>query len=237
MKFLTRSMVLALWIAFSAAGAQAGDIVDKIVANVNGHPVLKSDWEEELAFEGLVNGRELDTLTKPERKAALERLIDQELLREQVRPAQPAPKDAVAARIGELRKRYPKIEGDEGWRATMAHYGMTQSALEKRLGEDIRLMQLVEEHLQPSVHIDASAVETYYHEQLLPELRKKGGREVPLPEVSAGIRKLLAEQKMNQLIAGWLESLRSESRISSTLPGDESGAAQGSRAGEGEQNR
>lgn len=236
MRFVNRSLILALLAGFSVLGAHAGEVVDKIVANVNGHALLKSDWEEELAFEALVNGRELKTLSAPERKAALERLIDQELLREQVRPTVPAPKDAVASKVGELRKLYPSAIGEEGWRATLSRYGMTQGGLEKRLGDDIELMRLVEEHLRPSIHIDPSAVETYYHDQLVPELRRNGSTEVPLSEVSARIKSLLAERKLNELIAGWLESLRSEGRIS--IPAVDGGnAAAGGPPGGGEQNR
>ena len=98
--------------------------------------------------------------------------------------------------------------------------GLTQTDLEKRLGEDIQLMRLVEEHLRPSIHIDAHSVETYYQDQLLPQLRKRGSREAPLPEVSARIKNLLAEQKLNELITSWLESLRSESRISTASEGE-----------------
>ena len=236
MRFANYIVVVAVWIGLSPPGAQAGDIVDKIVANVNGHAVLNSDWEEELSFEAFANGREVDTLTPSERKAALERLIDQELLREQVRPTMPPPKDAVAGKIGELRRLYPAAAGDEAWRAILSRYGMTQSELEKRLGDDLQLMRLVEEHLRPSIHIDTGAVETYYRQQLLPELQKKGNGEVPLSEVSSHIKSLLVEQRLNQLIASWLESLRSESRISiSNAPGDNGPATRS--PGGGAQNR
>jgi hypothetical protein len=69
-----------------------------VVTNVNGHVVLQSDWEQEVAFEAFSQGRDPDSFTADERKAALDRLIDQELLREQVRPSQPAPAEQVAAR-------------------------------------------------------------------------------------------------------------------------------------------
>jgi hypothetical protein len=220
MTVVQRSVVLGLWLAFTAAGVRAGDIVDKIVAQVNGHPVLKSDVEEELAFEAFLNGRELDSLSNSGREAALNRLIDQELLREQVRPHERAPANEVAARMSEVRKLYPKATGEESWHATMARYGLTESDLQKRLGEDIQLMRLVEAHLRPSIQVDARTVEHYYQEQLLPELRKQGSREVPLPEVSARIKNLLAERKMNELIANWLERLRSESRISTASEGE-----------------
>ena len=56
-------------------------------------------------------------------------------------------------------------------------------------------------------------MESYYQEKLLPELKKAGNREVGLPEVFGRIRDLLAEQRLNQLLHGWLASLRSASRI------------------------
>src|SRR5271165_3752440 len=123
-----------------ASAAMGGQVVDRVVANVNGHVVLESDWEQEVAFEALSNGRDPDTFTSAERKAALDRLIDQELLREQVRPSQPAPAEQVAARVTEVRKLHPDCATDEGWHAKLQRYGLTQSALEKRLGDQIQLM-------------------------------------------------------------------------------------------------
>ena len=195
-----------------AVPVRAGEVVDRIVANVNGHILLQSDWEEELAFEAFANARPLDALTPAERKAALDRLIDQELLREQVRPLESAPAELVAARVAEIRKTL-LLTSDEGWRAALQRYGLTQPVLEKRLGNDIQLMRLVEARLRPSVQVDTPAVESYYRERLLPELQRAGSKAVSLPEVFGHIRDLLTEQKVNQLLDSWLVSLRSESRI------------------------
>ncbi|HEX9111807.1 MAG TPA: hypothetical protein VF845_10050 [Terriglobales bacterium] len=191
----------------------AGEIVDRVIANVNGHIVLQSDWEQELALEALLNGRPVDSFTSAERKAALDRLIDRELLREQVRPSEAAPAGLVAARVSEVRKLLPDATTDEGWRTVLQRHGLTQSTLEKRLGEEIQLMRLVEARLRPSIQIDQHAVETYYHDELLPQLKRTGGREVALPEVFGRIKDLLAEQRLNQLLSGWLASLRSASQI------------------------
>ena len=57
-----------------AISAKAGQIVDRVVTSVNGHVVLQSDWEQEVAFEALSNGRDPDSFTAAERQAALERL-------------------------------------------------------------------------------------------------------------------------------------------------------------------
>ncbi len=109
-------LATAFLIAF-ASWSPAGTIVDRVVANVNGHVVLQSDWEEEVAFEAFENGRAPDSFTTAERQAALDRLVDQELLREQVRPSQPAPAEQVAARVAEVRKLQPDSSTDAGWHA------------------------------------------------------------------------------------------------------------------------
>jgi hypothetical protein len=195
------------------ASSQAGQIVDRVVTSVNGHVVLQSDWEQEVAFEAFSNARNPDSFTTAERNAALDRLIDQELLREQLRPSQPVPAEQVAARVAEVRKLYPDCATDEAWHARLQRYGLTLSSLEKRLGDQIQLMNLVEDRLRPSIQIDQQAVETYYNDQLLPDMKQAGSRATPLPEVYGRIKDLLAERKMNELLSGWLASLRSGSHI------------------------
>ncbi|MGA6986914.1 MAG: hypothetical protein WBZ01_12735 [Terriglobales bacterium] len=220
------TMHAAIWYAAFcmalAVSSAASQIVDRVVTTVNGHVVLQSDWEQEVAFEALANGRDPESFTTDERNAALDRLIDQELLREQVRPSQPAPADQVAARVAEVRdearKTHPDCATDAGWHAMLQRYGLTQSALEKRLGEEIQVMKLVEDRLRPAIQIDQRAVETYYHDQLLPELKRAGNNTTPLTEVFGRIKNLLTEKKMNELLTGWLASLRSESHIPTPKP-------------------
>jgi hypothetical protein len=199
-----------------------GEVVDRVVTTINGHVVLQSDWEQEIALEALSNGRDPDSFTSDERKAALNRLIDQELLREQVRPTQPPPADQVAARVAEVRKLQLDCPTDESWHAKLQRYGLTQSALEKHFADQIQLMKSVEDRLRPSIQIDPRAVESYYHDQLLPEMKKAGNRTTPLSDVFGRIKDLLAEKKMNELLTGWLASLRSASHI----PTPESSAAE-----------
>jgi hypothetical protein len=211
---LTVALIMAL-----AGVSRAGSIVDRVVRSVNGHVVLQSDWEQEIAFEALLNGRQPDSFTTAERNAALDRLIDQELLREQVRPGQMAQSSEAAARVAEVRKLQPDWTSEEGWRAALQRYGLTQTDLEARLNAEVQLMKLVEDRLRPAIQIDQKAVESYYHDQLLPQLQKAGENAKPLTEMYGRIKVLLAEKKMNELLSGWLASLRSGSNIRNPEPG------------------
>src|SRR5580765_3166695 len=70
---------------------RAGEVLDRIVITVNGHAILQSDWQDEVRYESFVAGRTLQDVTPQDRKSALDRLIDQELLREQMNPEESRP--------------------------------------------------------------------------------------------------------------------------------------------------
>ena len=78
----------ALFLFLSAVALQAvqiGEVIDRIVATVNGHIILQSDWDEALCYEALLSGRTLGQFSEEDRRAVLDRLIDQELLGEQMK--------------------------------------------------------------------------------------------------------------------------------------------------------
>ena len=199
--------------------AHAGHVIDRIVATVNGHIILQSDWDEALRYESLLNGRALNQFNDDDRRAVRDRLIDQDLLGEQMKSASfdHASEVEATARVDSARKQYPEATTDEGWESLLGKYGFTQKELVAHVQQQIDLMRLVDAHLRPAVQIDSKTVEAYYREKFVPQLKQSGAGEIPLAEVSARIRELLTEEKVNQLMVSWLQSLRSESKVS--MPG------------------
>ena len=55
------------------------------------------------------------------------------------------------------------------------------------------LMGLVDSRLRPNVVIDSKSIESYYNQELLPQLRQSGAEQVPLAEVTPKIKELLTE--------------------------------------------
>jgi hypothetical protein len=198
-----------------ALPAAAGDILDRIVATVDNHIILESDWADALRYEAFVSGRTLDQLRAEDRKAALDHLIDQELLREQMRASgfPHASSEEVDKSILEVRKQHPGAESEAGWQAALQRYGLTEKEVKKRMALQVDLMGLVDARLRPNIVIDSKSIESYYNQELLPQLRQAGAKQVPLAEVSPKIKELLTQQKMNQMLVAWLEDLRSGSRI------------------------
>jgi hypothetical protein len=79
------TFVAAVVLLAIALPARAGDVLDRIVATVNRQIILQSEWRDAVRFEAFVGGRVLDQVQATDRKAALDHLIDQELLLEQMR--------------------------------------------------------------------------------------------------------------------------------------------------------
>jgi hypothetical protein len=218
--FASITLLLAI-----ALPAPAGDVLDRIVATVNNHIILQSEWLDALRYEAFVSGRALDRLQAGDGKAALDRLIDQELLREQMRSSgfPHASSEEVEKRIQEIRKQHDGAHSQAGWEAALRRYGLTEGEVKKRVALQLDLMGLVDARLRPNVIIDSKSIESYYNQELLPQLRQSGARQVPLAEVTPKIKELLTQQKVNQMLLAWLQDLRSGSRIRTEADSQESG--------------
>ncbi|HXY02170.1 MAG TPA: SurA N-terminal domain-containing protein [Terriglobales bacterium] len=216
--------VCALALLAAAMPARAAELLDRIVATVNGRIILQSDWDAAIRYAALADGRSLDQLSIDDRKAALDRLIDQELLEEQMGSSdvKQAGDEQVIQRVQDIRKQYRQAQDEQGWRAVLTQYGFSENELKQRIAVQLELTRLVDVRLRPGVDIDVQSIESYYNRELLPQLRQSGAKDVPLAEVSPKIKELLTEQKVNELLLAWLQNLRSGSDIQTEEPSPDS---------------
>jgi hypothetical protein len=219
MKFTTTAIVALLSAIFLMPTAGAGQVIDRIVARVNGRIILQSELDEAVSYEALLNGKPFNQFSADDRRAVLDRLIDQELLHEQLKSSEfPYATEAEAAsQIAGARKLYPEAATDEGWQALLAKYGLSEKDLVSHVRMQIDLMRLVDAHLRPAVQIDSKSIEAYYRDKFVPQLKQAGANEVPLADVSGKIRELLTQEKVSELLVSWLQALRSESDV--RIPG------------------
>jgi hypothetical protein len=183
--------------------------------------------DEALSYEALLNGRNLSQFTDDERRSALDRLIDQELLRGQLKSAdfRHASEAEAAARVSDARKQYAEAATEAGWQSVLARYRLREKDLLSHVQQQLDLTRLVDARLRPTVQIDSKTIEDYYREKFVPQLRQSGSSEVPLADVSARIRELLTEQKVNELLISWLQTLRSEGDV--RIPGMAASSVEG----------
>ena len=192
----------------------AGEVLDGILATVNGHVILQSDVDEELRYENLMSGHEQQGTNDDDRKKILDRLVDRELLTEQVSTTEFAPTTA-----DEIEKQLEQVKSDytqnikTSWTAAIASHGFTETEIRDRIALELNQWKLIDARLRPSVQIDQTAIEDYYNRQFLPELRRSGAQPISLQEGAPKIRELLTQQKINEALASWLETLRSQAQV------------------------
>src|SRR5580698_932854 len=147
------ALILLLLVVLLAPSHATAEMIDRIVATVNERVILQSDWDEALCYEALLTNRTLVQFTDDDRRAVLDRLIDQELLREQMKSADflHATDAEVAARVADARKQYSQAVSDEGWQALLAAYELTEKDLTAHVRQQIDVMRLVDARLRPAV--------------------------------------------------------------------------------------
>src|SRR4051812_9824199 len=111
---------VAIWL-------HAGELLDRIVGTVNTHVILQSDWDDEVRFEAFMSGRKPEDVIVEQRKASLNRLIDQEILREQMRMTdlKPAGADTIKKQIDDLKDQQLREHPGQSWEMILSRYQLT----------------------------------------------------------------------------------------------------------------
>jgi len=177
---------------------RAGEVLDRLEATVNGHALLQSDVDEELRYEWFASKKPLRDLTPGDRAAALDRLIDQELLREQMRSADftAVKREETDKALDSLKADYANRNARDSWTVALGTYDLTESTVRSHIETELNQLHLIELRLSPSIQIDSETIAAYYREHLLPKLPP--GQLTSLQEATPTIRELLVQQKMNE---------------------------------------
>jgi peptidyl-prolyl cis-trans isomerase SurA len=202
---------LAGWLLALTAMAASAEVLDRTIAVVNTHLVTWSDLDEEMRFEALENGRALKDVTEAERREAFDHLVQDWILRDQMQGTLPAADSDVDERIGELRA---ALHADAAaWAATLSGYGLSPDELHALVANQLEILRFLEFRVRPLVRVSRKEVDEYYTKTLVPQVKAQGQKPEPVEQVTAKIRELLAEQKMNEEMEKWLQTLRSQSQV------------------------
>ncbi len=217
---MLRRVSIAVLLLLAPRMVRAGEILDQLAATVNGQVVLASDIDEELRYEYFSAKRPLTDISPVDEKDALNRLIDQQLVREQMHSA-----DFKAVDAGAVEKAFETFKSDygssESWIAALASYGMTEVAVRGHIETELNQLRLIDLRLRPSIQVDAESVRNYYEQKVLPKLPP--GQHPSLQDSTPAIRELLIQQEMNASLDSWLQALRAGAkiRIFAQLTGDQ----------------
>lgn len=209
---LMRPIFIALLLSISVE-VHAGELLDRIVATVNGQVILQSDWDDEVRFEALMSDRKPDDETSEQRKAALDRLVDQDILREQMRMTdlKPASDDAIKKQIDDVKNEQLREHPGQSWETILSQYQLTDKVVEDHVAAELEQLELVDLRFRPSIQISSADIEKYYRQKIVPKL--PASDPLSLNDAVPKIKEILIQERINQLLNSWLENLRSQAQI------------------------
>jgi peptidyl-prolyl cis-trans isomerase SurA len=193
--------------------AATAEVLDRSIAVANGHLITWSDLAEQMRFEALENGRSLKDLTPADRREAFDHLVQNWIVRDQMQGRPPATGSEIDAQIAELRSSLHVEKDDARWNATLRSYGISPEELRKQVANQLEILSYVEFRVRPLVRVSRAEIDEYYNQKLVPQLEEQGQRPEPEAQLRPQIRQLLREQKVNEAMDKWLQTLRSQAQV------------------------
>lgn len=207
-----KTFILALTLIQACAPVlQAQQAVDRIVARIEDDILTLSEMRELGRFQQLANGagasREL-----PGDDELLQQLIDQWIVNTEATEAQfPHPsKEDVQVEVARLSAQFGSAEA---YRARLKELELTPEIVARQVERQIYLARFLDYKLRSTTSVESAAVEKYYREELVPELKKRGQAVPALENVEDQIRELLTQREISARVTKWLEDTRSRLKI------------------------
>jgi hypothetical protein len=203
------AITLAVFLAALTQALEAQQI-DRLIAAVNGKVITESD---------LLLARDLNAILSlgqshalPSRAEEVDRLIDLELMRQELESFPMAPEDQgkIQARMQELKDTYAEIGGLSG---LLRSLGLQESELLDYLRLQDSILRFVDFRFRPFASVSEQEVQQYYKEKLVPSVQQAGAPVAPLAGVTGKIEEILREEKVNASMNRWIQDVRRHARV------------------------
>lgn len=195
----------------SMCSTAAPVVIDRIAIIVNDRVVKDSDIEREIRVTDFLNGDPLQFTAEARRKAA-DRLIDQTIIRREMRVAQypEATREEIDQLLTEIRKQ--RFGTDTAFGSQLKRYGITEEELRRHLAWQITVLHFIEQRFRPGILISNEEAQRYF-EQHRAEFQKRAAIPVSLDDVRAAVEDQLAGERVNKEFFAWLDQSRKAARI------------------------
>ena len=190
--------------------AAAARLADRVIAIVDGDPILDSDVERAIAL-GLSEKRAGEA-DRALRRRVLDGLIEQRLRVHEVERYGfgQVPVELVDEHVDRIRARFAS---EAELQARLAHLGMTEEGLQQLVAQQLQVLIYVDELLGARVFVGLEEIEAHYQRVLVPELQRTGQPAPPLDDVREQIRGVLREERLNQELLAWTAELRRKADV------------------------
>lgn len=192
----------------AATGAGAQQLLDRVVARVDGYAITLTDLTAAMAL-GVV-----DVAAGSDERQGIDRLVDRQLVLAEVArfaPPEPAPA-AIAEQVAAM-----TIRAGARLDAVITQTGVDEARIREMARDTLRIDAYLNQRFGTSVQLSEDEVLQYY--RIHPEAFTRDGRLTPFGAASAQARELAAAERRAGTVAQWMRDLRSRATV--TIGGSE----------------
>jgi hypothetical protein len=203
--------LVSLVLPLVALAADKAVTIDRIAVIIGNHAIKTSDINRDVRLTAFLNQERLD-LGSQSKKQSAERLIDQQLIRQEMatgnynRPSD-TQAEGLLAQLAHDRFKGSNAEFDKA----LLQYGLTRGQLAAQLLWQLTVLQFIDQRFRAGVFVSDDDVQRYV-QQHQDALRKDN------PGANAGVlesraRDILEGARINDNFAMWVDETRKSTRI------------------------
>lgn len=183
-------------------------VLDRIAIVVDRQVITETQLQEELQVTAFLNREPVDTGVEA-RRAAADRLVEQELVGREMRLSQyPLPSEDDVNELLEAQRR--QFGGAALFDKELERYGLDAGILRRHLRFQLMTLRFIEVRFRPDVQITDADITRYYEHQMQTWKQSHSGPQPGIEESRASIEKALSDQRVDYALSSWLEETRKQ---------------------------
>jgi hypothetical protein len=199
-------------VASNPTGPGASRTIDGIAARIEDDIILESEVRELGRFQQLVDGH------AKSREEIIRELADQWVVRQEAATTnykQPSEEEVDNA----YQQFVKQFASPAEFQSRIAALGLSEAAVRRLIQQQLYLSRFLDRRFRPAAQVDPEQIETFYQNEFVPQLKKRGEEVPPLDDVEDTIREVLVQRAINARATKWLDETRERLKIEIFPPG------------------
>jgi hypothetical protein len=202
--------VRLIMMSLMITGFSFGVIIDRIAIIVGNSIIKDSDIDRDIRATDFLNGRPL-SLGAAARKAAADRLVNQAVIRREIRIG-----DYPQATFQEADQQLDKLEkqrfkSQAEFEEALKRYDLTALDLRAEFRWQLTVLRFIDQRFKPAVLVTDQQVNEYYRQHETALRRQHPGQSAD--DLRNAARDIITGEQVNKLFFDWLDQQRKDAKI------------------------
>lgn len=203
----TRAVLWIVWLVTAFLHPGFSEVVDCIVAEVNGKAITRIDLRILQAF-ALAGYEKGDQVVLP-----LEKILEEAVSRKVVIDVVQQNISLTDAEVNGLMERIKSQFDPSHWQRALADFGIEEEDLRPYAEEILLYDKIIGLRFRQGVEVSLKEIEAYYNEVIVPSQQAQGNEPRPMVQLLDDIESVIKRNKTEKLVTSWITNLRQQAEI------------------------